>query len=186
VRRSRNKHEKAVGKRRGEEKAKKGVGTIDPNASSERSIKIREDISAMGSKEDFSAINYNYGVSIYHRARNLRERVGSPDNLFSSGISYLQSNHSDYSKSKIDFVGIKPSAKALHGELKLRKGRDDGVPSDVDLQKCFDYLDVMDITKKEMYLDYRRAEALRRMEDGKTSSPTIVKRRLIETFKKIR
>jgi hypothetical protein len=186
VRRSRNKHEKAVGKRQGETKTKKGARSVDPNASNERSIKIREDISAMDSKEDSGAINYNYGVSVYYRARNLREKLGNLDSLLPSSISYLQNNHSDYSQSKIDFVGIKPSIKALHGELKPRKNKDDGVPSDVDLQKCFDYLDVMDITKKEMYLDYRRAETIRRIESEKANSPAVVKKRLIETFKKVR
>jgi hypothetical protein len=144
---------------------------------------MREDVDRDKYTNGSDSISYNHSDSIYYKSRKLKEEFENSDNL--ENISYLKDNYGDYSQSRIDFLGVKPNSKTLHGELKRRKDKNSSIPSSLNLQKCFDYIDVMDRVKKEIYLNQKRAEILGRPASEKEGSRS-VKKKLFETFKRVR
>jgi hypothetical protein len=186
VERSRKKHLRSIGERQSERTSRTKTVEIEPNISNEGPIRIRKDISLSNSGDSLDVPSYDYSTSIYYKNRNLRDGLGNFDGQLSDDIFYLKDNHDNYSQSKIDFIGIKPSTKVLHGKLKLRDNNNNTL-SNFDLQKCFDYIDIMNRKKKEMYLDYKRIEALKKTENGQAvNPPSTTKKKLFEAFKKVR
>jgi hypothetical protein len=82
---------------------------------------------------------------------------------------YPINNHSTYSSTKISFASIKPSHHSLYGD----GPKPAPILSDADIQKCFDYLDIMQRVKKEKYLQTKKLEQLKlqQQQANLTTSP---------------
>jgi hypothetical protein len=185
VDRSRKKYFKVSKQKQSVSTGTNGYETSEHQISGENPLKMRGDVTMAGIEDKPDPISYNYGSSIYYRNRRLKEDFEDLDSHLATNVLYLKDNHSDYSQSKIDFIGIKPTNKVLHGELKIRRSENHSIPNDSTLQKCFDYVDLMNRTKKEIYMEYRNAEALRKAARAGTT-PSTVKKKLLETFRKVR
>jgi hypothetical protein len=191
IEKPRKKHEKLV--KEVQEESHRKNSPIKPDSRTSnfmRAIKIHRNKDT--SIEQNSTIQIDPGLSIYYRESRLKDKADDFDSfLLGNGNnrqSYLEENYRDYSEEKISFKNIKPTAKGLYGELKLRKEEERAIPSNLDFLKCFDYIDLMDRTKKEIYLKSKEAEKTAKPSESKTTgraldSVVTTKEKLLKMFK---
>lgn len=109
-----------------------------------------------GSNDEYSKKDIQYldsDLSIYYRQRNLKDKEDillSDDKI--NRIFYIQDNYFDYAKQKITFSDVEPTSEKLYGSLELRKEKEYNYISNQIIQENFDYIDIMNRVKKELYL----------------------------------
>lgn len=102
----------------------------------------------------------NQDLSIYHTNRTLKD----VDDLDECGyncdtdIMYVENNYKDYSSSIVSFDDVKINNMYLYGDLSLRKEKDYNYVDGAVLQANFDYIDVMNRVKEELYLRQKSEE----------------------------
>lgn len=182
INRMKQKHLK-IAKEQGIYYRKNETDSIDPayykNANG---TKIKKSYRNNNIEEDNKkAINYiDDELSIYYKQRNLKD-----DDLISLNedrdhlILYLAENYTDYSKEKIGFSDIEISSEKLYGSLKLRKEKDYRAIDYLILQENFDYIDVMNRVKKELYLENKQKQQTNTIKENATS----IKNRFMDLFK---
>ncbi|MDR2077934.1 MAG: hypothetical protein LBP39_03135 [Rickettsiales bacterium] len=191
IERPRKKHEKLVKQVQEESHAKNSPRKSNVETSNfMRSIKTYKDRNISIEKNSTTQVGSN--LSIYYRESRLKDKTNDFDNFLSGYKSndqiYLENNYTDYSEEKISFRDIKPTAKGLYGELKLRKEEERAIPDNLDFLKCFDYIDLMNRTKKEIYLRSKETKNATNLDDDKNSSKilksvTTTKEKLLKMFK---
>lgn len=102
----------------------------------------------------------NQDLSIYYTNRNLKD-VNDLDECeynCSTNIAYVENNYKDYSNSVVGFDDIKINNLYLYGDLSLRKEKDYNYVDGAVLQANFDYIDIMNRVKEELYLKQKAEE----------------------------
>ncbi len=126
-------------------------------------------------------------LSIYYKQRNLKD-----DNDFiklnedhAQLIMYLAENYPDYSKERISFDDIKPNNDMLYGNLKLRKEKEYKYIDNQTMQENFDYIDIMNRIKKEIYLENKKQEAqsIDKSKNRTENALTTIKNKFMNLFK---
>ncbi len=125
-------------------------------------------------------------LSIYYKQRNLKDDSDfiKFDEDHSQFIMYLAENYPDYSKERISFGDIKPSSDMLYGNLKLRKEKEYKYIDNQTMQENFDYIDIMNRVKKEVYLENKKQEIKDNINNKKTEGTlTTIKNKFMNLFK---
>ena len=118
-------------------------------------------------------------LSLYYKQRNLKD-FDIYDDDDSNKILFLAENHGDYSEEGVSFTDINPTSEQLYGTIQERKEKDyNYIESDV-MQENFDYIDIMNRVKNEIYLKQKEERQQRERENsgGVVNS-------IIDRFKKI-
>jgi hypothetical protein len=179
---SKKKHHKIIEQKKNSEKKKVINDNSRPSTNGEKQPLARRENMSISDPKD--SIEYNYSNSLYYRHRKLKDTTENPADSSSENMSYLNSNYGEYSQSKTDFLKIEPSTSTLHGDLKKRE-KNQATISNLNLQRCFDYLDIMNRIKMKKYLHYKRTEPQKKNpEEEKQISST--KKKIFEIFKKIK
>ena len=120
-------------------------------------------------------------LSLYHKQRNLKDFDTYSDND-GREILFLAENYKDYAKEGIDFNNIQPTSEQLYGSIQERKEKDyNYIESDV-MQENFDYIDVMNRVKNEIYLK-QKEEQQRKARENNGSGGVI--NSVVDRFKKL-
>lgn len=135
-------------------------------------------------KEKKDNIKYlDNDMSIYYRERTLKDTNITNDCDYNCDvdIAYLENNYKDYSQSIVSFKDTEPNSEQLYGSLELRRDKSYNYIDSAVMQKNFDYIDIMNRTKKELYLkEKERKEA----EESKSNSTiTNIKDKFKNLFK---
>lgn len=134
-------------------------------------------------KNDIKYLNEQ--LSIYYSNRRLKDK---DDNFIeceydcSENIAYLENNHNSYSKNRISFDDIQLTEEQLYGNLTLRKDKQYNQIDAITLQKEFDYIDVMNRIKNELYLKEKEKMSKNTQKYNKTIDN--VKNKFLKLFKK--
>jgi hypothetical protein len=115
----------------------------------------------MDEEEDRKNVDYlNSDISIYYKQRNLKDKEDSyfDDYDDRKKIYYVEDNYPDYSKEKISFGDIEASSEKLYGSLDSRKEKEYNMVDNQTMQENFDYIDIMDRIKKEIYIKSKEDE----------------------------
>ena len=120
-------------------------------------------------------------LSLYYKQRNLKDFDTYSDND-GREILFLAENYKDYAKEGIDFNNIQPTSEQLYGSIQERKEKDyNYIESDV-MQENFDYIDVMNRVKNEIYLK-QKEEQQRKARENNGSGGVI--NSVVDRFKKL-
>lgn len=129
-------------------------------------------------EDDIPNINYlESDLSIYYKERSLKDNfddLGYDFDEKSKNLRYLLNNKKDYSEAKTIFDDIEPSDKKLYGELKQRDGYGYASINNEILLVNYDYIDIMDRVKKEIYLKNK--------EQSKTEKPESKKHKKVDSL----
>jgi hypothetical protein len=123
-------------------------------------------------------------ISIYHKQRNLKDKEDYilDRNRNNKSIFYVKENYSDYAEEKITFNDITPTTEKLYGDLKLRKEKRYNSINNRVMQESFDYIDIMNRIKKEMYLKDKENETIN-ADKRKTNVTTNIRSKFMNLFK---
>lgn len=124
-------------------------------------------------------INYlESSLSIYYKERTLKDNLNDLGYDFdekSKNLRYLLNNKDDFSETKTMFYDIEPSKEKLYGELKQRDNYGyTSINNDI-LLVNYDYIDIMNRVKKEIYLKNK--------EQSKTEEPEPKKHKKVDSLK---
>ena len=116
-----------------------------------RNKKTIEDIPDVGDIEYMDS-----DLSLYYRQRNLKDPQYYDDDN-SQKILYLAENYKDYSEERVDF-DIEPTSDKLYGTIEERKDKNYNYIDSSVMQENFDYIDIMNRVKNEIYLKQKEEE----------------------------
>ena len=126
-------------------------------------------------------------LSIYYKERRLKDKDIIDDCDYDYGcvenIIYIEDNYPDYSKEKVMFSDIKPSEEKLYGSLELRKDKSYNYIDSAVMQENFDYIDIMNRVKKELYLKEKR-QIVEKTDNNKNSIIDNIKNKFKSLFGK--
>ena len=133
-----------------------------------RGTKLKKEYRGKKTLEDYEQNNIEYmdsDLSLYYKQRNLKDfDTYSDDN--SREVLFLAENYKDYTKESMSFDDIQPTSEQLYGSIQERKEKDyNYIESDV-MQKNFDYIDVMNRVKNEIYLKQKDEQQRKERESG--------------------
>lgn len=117
-------------------------------------------------EEEQEKIKYlDSDISIYYRERTLKD----PDTYYDEDneeIVFLAENYGDYSEDIVSFSDVWPTSEELYGSLEFRKTKDyNYIDSDV-MQENFDYIDIMNRVKNEIYLQQKEEQVAEERKSG--------------------
>lgn len=121
-------------------------------------------------------------LSICYRERKLKDSDISDSCTYNCGdIVYLENNYKDYSKDRVNFDDVEPSREQLYGSLMLRKEKEYNYIDNITMQRNFDYIDIMNRVKREIYLKEKEEE--NRENNKNTGVVNSIKNRFRNLFK---
>lgn len=136
-----------------------------------------KDKKTMDEIEKIEDINYfDSDLSLYYRQRNLKDPQ-LYDDRNKENILFLSKNYKDYSEERVDF-NITPDEDKLYGTIEERKEKDYNYIESSTMQKNFDYIDIMNRVKNEIYLKQKE-------EESKNKSGTGVVNSVVNRFKNL-
>lgn len=136
-----------------------------------------KDKKTMDEIEKIEDINYfDSDLSLYYRQRNLKDPQ-LYDDRNKENILFLSKNYKDYSEERVDF-NITPDEDKLYGIIEERKEKDYNYIESSTMQKNFDYIDIMNRVKNEIYLKQKE-------EESKNKSGTGVVNSVVNRFKNL-
>ena len=121
-----------------------------------RSRKYKEKI-----EEKNNNIEYlDQDLSIYYTNRTLKDVDGLVECEYNcdNSVRYVENNHKDYSSAIVGFNDININNSYLYGNLSLRKEKDYNYVDNAVLQVNYDYIDIMNRVKEELYLKQKGKE----------------------------
>lgn len=134
-----------------------------------RGTKLKRDFKNKKTIEDIPDIEdidyMDSDLSLYYRQRNLKDTQYYDDDN-SQKILYLAENYKDYSKERVDFVDIEPTSDKLYGTIKERKDKNYNYIDSPVMQENFDYIDIMNRVKNEIYLKQKEEESKKKANTG--------------------